>query len=232
MASEDIADILKVVESDMHLYELLHDKIRAYIKRDPNLKNLVHSFKSRFKKIDHLKEKILRKNKEDLERPEKDRKGPITTENIKNRITDICGIRILHLYMGQFQKIHKTIMNYVDSKEIALFEKPKAYTWDPEYSSYFQSLGLDSKLKESFYTSVHYVIKPRADSDITCEVQIRTLFEEVWGKIDHTFNYPSRSDSFAVQEQLKVLARMVGAGTRLADSIFKLSENEEKQKKV
>ena len=102
MASEDIADILKVVESDMHLYELLHDKICAYITRDPNLKNLVHSFKSRFKKIDHLKEKILRKNKEDLERPEEDRKGPITTENIKNRITDICGIRILHLYMGQF----------------------------------------------------------------------------------------------------------------------------------
>ena len=123
-------------------------------------------------------------------------------------------------------------MNYVDSREIALFEKPKAYTWDPEYSSYFQSLGLDSKLKESFYTSVHYVIKPRADSDVTCEVQIRTLFEEVWGEIDHTFNYPSRSDIFAVQEQLKVLARMVGAGTRLADSIFKLSEDEEKQKKV
>lgn len=109
---------------------------------------------------------------------------------------------------------------------MALFEPPKAYTWDPEYSKLFDRLGVTPQLRESFYTSVHYVFKPRVDSDITCEVQVRTLFEEVWGEIDHTFNYPVTSDSRVIQEQLKVLARVVGAGTRLSDSIFELNKLE------
>ena len=55
-------------------------------------------------------------------------------------------------------------------------------------------------------------------------MQVRTLFEEVWGEIDHTFNYPVKTTNRVVQEQLKVLARVVGAGTRLSDSIFELSK--------
>lgn len=217
-------EAVDVVRRDMHSYELLHDKFLSYIKRDPELKKLVHSYKTRFKDLEHLANKIDRKNHEDSLLPEGDRRGPITAGNIKERITDICGIRILHLYIGQFGDIHKALMKYVDSGELALFESPKAYTWDPEYSRLFESFGVTPKLKESFYTSVHYVFKPRADSDITCEVQVRTLFEEVWGEIDHSFNYPDKSDSKVVQEQLKVLARVVGAGTRLSDSIYELNK--------
>jgi len=219
-------DPIKVIKDDIHSYQLLHDKFLSYINRDPDLKRLVHSHKSRFKDLKHLEDKIKRKNAEDLLLPKEEQKGPITQDNIRSRITDICGIRILHLYIGQFEGIHKALMKYVESGELALFEAPKAYTWDPEYSKTFASLGVSPKVKESFYTSVHYVFKPRADSDITCEVQVRTLFEEVWGEIDHEFNYPKKSDSRVVQEQLKVLARVVGAGTRLSDSIFELSDLE------
>ncbi|MDT3335756.1 RelA/SpoT domain-containing protein [Shewanella sp. SP1S1-7] len=223
MENINLDDAINFIKDDMHSYELLHDKFLSYINRDPELKKLVHSYKSRFKDLDHLKSKIERKNHDDLMLPEGERKGPITKDNIKARITDICGIRILHLYIGQFEAIHKTLMKYVESGELALFEPPKAYTWDPEYSKTFAALGVSPKLKESFYTSVHYVFKPRADSNITCEVQVRTLFEEVWGEIDHTFNYPEPSKSKVIQEQLKVLARVVGAGTRLSDSIFELN---------
>lgn len=223
MNSVNLDDAINVIQDDIHSYELLHDKFLSYIKRDPILKKLIHSYKSRFKDLDHLKDKIQRKNIEDSLLPEEDQQGPITKENVKDRITDICGIRILHLYIGQFEEIHKALMNYVDSGELALYEPPKAYTWDPEYSKTFEKLGVFPKLKESFYTSVHYVFKPREDSDITCEVQVRTLFEEVWGEIDHKLNYPEKSNSRVVQEQLKVLARVVGAGTRLSDSIFEIS---------
>ncbi len=223
MEDINLDDAIKLIKDDMHSYELLHDKFLSYINRDPELKKLVHSYKSRFKDLEHLKRKIERKNHEDSMLPEDEQKGPITQGNIKDRITDICGIRILHLYIGQFEAIHKALMKYVDSNELALFEQPKAYTWDPEYSKTFDALGVSPMLKESFYTSVHYVFKPRADSNITCEVQVRTLFEEVWGEIDHAFNYPEPSESKVVQEQLKVLARVVGAGTRLSDSIFELS---------
>lgn len=229
MNPNDIDDAIKVIQEDIHSYELLHDKLLSYLKRDPVLKYLVHSFKSRFKDLGNLKTKLERKNHADSLLPRAEQKGPITASNIKDRITDICGIRILHLYIGQFEKIHKELMKYVDSGELALFESPKAYTWDPEYSKMFNELGVKPKLKESFYTSVHYVFKPRADSDITCEVQVRTLFEEVWGEIDHAFNYPEESESKVIKEQLKVLARVVGAGTRLSDSIFELSSIKEKE---
>jgi len=225
MININLDSAIKVIKDDIHSYQLLHDKLISLINRDPTLKDLVHSYKSRFKDLDHLRDKLERKNREDSLLNIESRKGPITGQNIKERITDISGIRILHLYIGQFENIHSALMKYVNSGELALFEAPKAYTWDPEYSQIFKDLGVTPQLKESFYTSVHYVFKPRSDSDITCEVQVRTLFEEVWGEIDHTFNYPEKSNNRVIQEQLKVLARVVGAGTRLSDSIFELSKH-------
>jgi len=224
MTGIDSDSAIQAIKQDIHSYELLHDKFISYLVRDPKLRKLVHSYKSRFKDLNHLGEKIKRKNAEDSALPQNEREGLITKENIKSRITDFCGIRILHLNVKQFESIHRSLMEYVNTGELALFEAPKAYTWDPEYAEYFESLDVKTSLKQSFYTSVHYVFKAREDSDVTCEVQVRTLFEEVWGEIDHTFNYPHKSQSKVTQEQLKVLARVVGAGSRLADSIFELSD--------
>jgi len=212
------------INNNIHLYELFNDKIISIITRDKRLKSLIHSFKNRFKDEQHLRKKIIRKNLEDLERPVEKQVGPITPQNIMNRITDICGVRVIHLYQAQFDGIHQAIMDYVGQGEIFLYEQPKAYTWDPEYRESFSALGLNSILRGSLYTSVHYVVRPRADSDVTCEIQVRTLFEEAWGEIDHTLNYPTETNNVAVQEQLKVLARIVGAGTRLSNAIFKTSE--------
>lgn len=219
-----INDCIDHINKNIHLYELFNDKIISIITRDKRLKSLIHSFKHRFKDEQHLRKKIIRKNLEDLERPADKQIGPITPQNIMNRITDICGVRVIHLYQAQFDDIHKAIMDYVEQGEIFLYEQPKAYTWDPEYRESFRALGLNSILRGSLYTSVHYVVKPRADSEVTCEIQVRTLFEEAWGEIDHTLNYPTETENIAVQEQLKVLARIVGSGTRLSNAIFKTSE--------
>jgi GTP pyrophosphokinase len=71
----------------------------------------------------------------------------------------------------------------------------------------------------SMYTSVHYVVKQNSTNRRLCELQIRTLAEEVWGEISHTINYPHETDSVACKEQLKVLARLVSGCSRLVDSI-------------
>ena len=44
---------------------------------------------------------------------------------------------------------------------------------------------------------------------ICCEIQVRTLFEEIWGEIDHTINYPHSTESIACKEQLKVLTKLI-----------------------
>ena len=84
-------------------------------------------------------------------------------------------------------------------------------------------------MKESLYTSVHYVIKPREDSPVSCEIQVRTLLEEVWGEIDHLVNYPEPTDNITRRDQIGVLARLVSAGSRLADSICRVYTDEESE---
>ena len=90
---------------------------------------------------------------------------------------------------------------------------------DLEYETMFKKLGLEVVRNESLYTSVHYVIKQNSTTRRLCELQVRTLAEEVWGEISHKINYPHETDSLACKEQLKVLARFVSGCSRLVDSI-------------
>lgn len=175
---------------------------------------LVHSVKSRLKDASHLEAKVLRKWKQK-------RIGP---KNLFRAVTDLAGVRVLHLYTEQFGEIHAAIKNHIAEGFWVEAEAPIAYSWDPETTSYFKSLGLKAVTRESYYTSIHYVVKPHARTDLACEIQVRTLFEEVWGEIDHALNYPVETKVMACKEQLRVLAKLASTGTRLADSIFRISQ--------
>jgi putative GTP pyrophosphokinase len=176
----------------------------------------VHSVKSRVKDSSHLKEKIARKWSA----------GPITSDNFFERINDAAGVRVLHLHSRQLEKIHQATMSQVEQGYWFLAEPPVAYSWDPEATAFFQSLGLHAETRETYYTSIHYIVKPQERVDITCEIQVRTLFEEVWGEIDHALNYPQPTSSLPCKEQLRVLAKLASTGTRLADAIFAIRDSE------
>ena len=185
-----------------------------FFENNPALKGIVHSVKSRMKDPEHLKDKIQRKLKS----------GKIIDENnLFTVVNDLIGVRVLYLYQDQFQLIYNELLKKVDeTKDWMFVEAPKAYTWDPETREYFEKLNIHTEVRDTYYTSVHYVIKPNNElSNITCEIQVRTLFEEIWGEIDHTINYPHQTEIIACKEQLRVLAKLVSTGTRLADSIFR-----------
>ncbi len=171
---------------------------------------LVHSVKSRLKDVGHLREKIIRKWAD----------GPITPDTLFSRVTDLAGVRVIHLYSQQFESIHSAIGEHIRQGYWHLNEPPVAYSWDPEATAYFRGLGVDAQIRDSYYTSIHYVVKPQAGAVLTCEIQVRTLFEEAWGEIDHALNYPKSTELLACREQLRVLAKLASTGTRLADSIF------------
>lgn len=177
----------------------------------------VHSVKSRLKDPVHLKNKILKKQADG---------DPITNENLFTRITDLAGVRVLHLYQEQSRIIHAAIIEKVEKERDWVFgESPKVYTWDPEAKKFFANMGLEVDFKDTFYTSVHYLVRPRADSPHCCEIQVRTLFEEIWGEVDHALNYPNPTNNVACSEQLRVLTKVVGAGSRLVDSIFRTASS-------
>lgn len=222
-SDEVAADIVRAVSEKRFALEMFADAVRLFFVKHPKLTSgscpCIHSVKSRIKDLDNLRGKIKRKI--DLGRE-------INTENVFRQITDLAGVRVLHLHQEQFGSIHDAISEHIDAGEWILNEPPKAYTWDPESKEYFESFGLSVEVKESFYTSIHYVVRPRPDAPAACEIQVRTLFEEIWGEIDHALNYPVPTDSVANREQLRVLARLISAGSRLGTSIFRVHKNENK----
>ena len=211
-------ELVKLYRNQRHLFEQFTNAVVDCFRLEPSLnlpsKPVIHSIKTRLKDPNHLKQKLLRKKSSQPTEL-------ITKENFFARVTDLSGVRILHLYQDQFDKINAFIQAKVNNGDWTFAEKPKAYSWDPEAVAFFSSFGLDVELKESFYTSIHYLVKPKAAADVCCEIQIRTLFEEIWGEIDHTINYPVPTKASACKEQLRVLSRLVSTGTRLADSIFR-----------
>jgi len=204
-----------------HELKIFMDGVAQWFATNPRLWKgdfaIIHSVKSRLKDKEHLRDKLCRKW---------DDSAPITGENLFEKVTDLAGVRVLHLHQDQFDRIHTEVLRKINElKDWHLNEPPKAYTWDPESKQFFEKLGVSVHLKESFYTSVHYVVRPRSDSPICCEIQVRTLFEEIWGEVDHTLKYPEKALNLSCREQLLVLAKLVGAGSRLVDSIFRSSEH-------
>jgi len=212
-----VDECIAFYERERHTIGIFTKGVEEFLSTHPELTAgdlpAVHSSKVRVKDVGHLRKKIIRKKIKD--------NRDITATNLLSEVTDLGGVRIFHLHKEQFALIHKVIETHIVEGHWALYEKPKAYTWDPEYRGFFETLGLQPEIKDSNYTSVHYVVKPNEKSMICCEIQVRTLFEEVWGEIEHVLNYPDPTKSVACSEQLRVLAKMVGAGSRLADAIFR-----------
>jgi len=207
-------EILVRYDSEQHNIRTFMDGVFGFIGQHPDL-NLpahaaVHSYKSRLKDREHLRAKIGRKIAAGRE---------ITAENFFHEITDLAGVRILHLFQDDFRKIDEVIRSRVREEYWFFGEQPKAYTWDPEAADFFRGFDLEVVQKPTSYTSVHYLIRPKPNSPICCEVQVRTLFEEIWGEVDHQINYPQPTESIACREQIKVLSKIVGAGSRLLDAL-------------
>ena len=207
--------IMEEVESKRKAIKIFCDNTADFFVSNQDLNEptkIVHSVKRRLKNPERLRKKIGDKLSSG---------ASIRPDNIFDHITDIAGVRVLHLYQAQFPKIHNAIMQRIEDEEWVRYEAPKAYTWDPKSQKFFKDHGLEVKVKPSLYTSIHYVVRSNSTkSAVSCEIQVRTLFEEIWGEIDHLVNYSESSPIAACRDQVGVLARLVGTGSRLADLIW------------
>lgn len=214
---EAIKETVELYKDKLFEFEQFLPSVLAFFEKHRKLNckplPIIHSIKSRFKDPDHLEQKLIRKHKSGK---------IIDTNNLFTEITDFIGVRILHLYQDQFIDIHNAIQEKITNGDWLYVEAPKAMTWDPESVDFFTNHNIETEVRDTFYTSIHYLIKPNNPTAVVCcEIQVRTLFEEIWGEIDHTINYPTATESIACKEQLRVLSKLVSTGTRLADSIFR-----------
>jgi ppGpp synthetase/RelA/SpoT-type nucleotidyltranferase len=175
----------------------------------------IYALKQRVKSDNHIARKFDKKEKDGIR---------IDLNNVFGQITDYCGVRIIHMHMGQFETIHNEIIEQIKREDWVFHERPVANFWDPDLAPQYTKLDLELSQRETLYTSVHYLVKPRPDVPMVCEIQVRTLFEEIWGEVDHYLNYPEPNTNAHCRRQLRVLSKMVCSGSRLVDSIFISSE--------
>lgn len=220
----------EVINRLIAAYEAERDKVSLFMNQLFNalsesvqLSPHLHSIKTRLKDPDRLRDKLFRKVDECRKRGET---FDITPDNLLTRVTDLAGVRILHLYTRQIREIDATLRAILEEQRYSLREGPFARTWDDESRAFFRACGIETQDSPTLYTSVHYVVGSASRTLVTCEIQVRTLMEEVWGEVDHVINYPRPVDSLACREQLKVLARVTSSATRLVDSIFTTLEGE------
>ena len=170
----------------------------------------VHLTDFRIKDPEHLIEKIIRKKSENpsLE---------ITPQNYKIQITDLIGIRIIHIFKKEWDQIHTFITATWVTKE-----EPKVYFRNGDDIEQYKRLGCITKPHDSGYRSAHYLIKiPSTEIDpLIVEIQVRTIFEEGWGEIDHKLRYPHNMDNKSLGAHLKTLNLFAGGCDELASNIW------------
>src|SRR5690606_39687681 len=79
------------------LFELFLSNVESSFSTDVALNTgvptIVHSLRKRLKDEAHLREKLIRKSKQGR---------VITPENLFSEVTDLAGLRVLHLHQNQF----------------------------------------------------------------------------------------------------------------------------------
>jgi len=221
----EIATIDKCVELfDKHKdrFEQLAKALVGQLMIHPDLAKLIHFIKYRIKDSGHLRKKLVKKT---LERKaallQKQKKIPkqITADNLFRVVNDLAGIRLIHLHSEQFEAIHNAILEVFDEQKYELVEDPTGNCWDPAADGIYKKLGLKTSITAG-YSSVHYVVRANTKTEVTCELQVRTLTDEVWGEVSHRVDYPEKSPSILAPGQLTTLARFTTGCTLLVDAIF------------
>jgi len=169
----------------------------------------VHYVRYRVKNEEHLIEKIIRTKIKDAD-------SNINLTNYKNEITDIIGLRALHLFKEDWKDIH-----YFIASKWKIFGNPVAYYRSGDSSKLrgsYKKLGFEVKRHDYGYRSVHYLIKID-EINISMEIQVRTIFEEAWSEIDHKIRYPYYVDKKIFNEFFMIFNRLAGSADEMGSFI-------------
>jgi ppGpp synthetase/RelA/SpoT-type nucleotidyltranferase len=117
----------------------------------------------------------------------------IDEENVLNEITDIVGLRIVCYFKEDKKYIHENLIKDLkDQGEIKILEMEHLYPNDCplKEEEYFRSESFKQTPKDSMYSGIHYIVLLTNDKNkIPIEIQVRTMFEEVFGELEHDISY-------------------------------------------
>ncbi|MCY7437605.1 hypothetical protein [Bacillus altitudinis] len=172
-----------------------------------------HTVRMRIKDPEHLIEKLIRKKINNYG-------FSFSIDDYKTKITDLIGLRVLHLYKNQAINLDKMIRNYWELEETVTIYIRQGDIEDDEKAQLEADKKFNVKKHSAGYRSWHYLIKSRLTKELTlAEIQVRTIFEEGWSEIDHQLRYPYYVGDQILTNQLLVLNRLAGSADEMVNSI-------------
>lgn len=208
----------EALESVAECHHAKSDELRtvaAYVRDRLQSVPGVHSVRMRIKDSVHLAMKIIRKR---IENPSR----IIDRDNYTQEITDLVGLRALHLFKAQWEPIDDFVRSTWNLKET-----PIAYyrAGDPEsLLAKFRLKNCDPKEHTFGYRSVHYVLRTSPDKiEHFAELQVRTIFEEGWSEIDHQVRYPRHTENAILINNLRILNAFAGNADEMATLILEVA---------
>lgn len=198
---------LSLIAEDYNIKRNGHmDTVRKYA---DNLQQCqyVHSLSYRVKDVEHLIEKIIRKNPKSLAKG-----NSISVSNYENIITDMMGIRVLLLFKEDWRNVHDFIMREYEN---ILIEPPFVHVRKGDDCRLYE--GIIDIIDDKPYRSAHYVIK--SEDGLGIEIQVRTLYEEAWSEIDHKIRYPYNISDELITRYIDIMNRITGVGDEMGSFI-------------
>lgn len=189
----DIESLRREYYQRSEKYQRLKDEVTFILERELRLQQIpFHEISARVKTFDSFMDKVRRQESD----------APFET------ILDICGIRIICLFLSDLQRIGEIIESqfFVHAKDNKIYAKPDAFG----------------------YLSVHYVGSlpatvsgPRYDDlkELKFEIQLRTIAMHAWATISHYLDYKS---PLAIPSSLRKDFNALSAMFYVADTHFEV----------
>ena len=211
-------DTLNNIYLDFNNYRHRYETQADYIADTLRTHEKIHSVKSRVKDPEHLIVKVIRKTSDRKRKYGKDFQFNI--ENYKAEVTDLIGVRAIHIFKEDWEDIHSFITNTWKVKEIT------ANVREGDDTQRFEELNIQIQSRKSGYRSVHYLIEffP-TNQQVIAEIQVRTIFEEGYGEIDHQLRYSHDQIPEVLALNLLLLNRIVGSSDEMASFINLLNRS-------
>ncbi|MEK4510145.1 RelA/SpoT domain-containing protein [Paenibacillus sp. FSL K6-2524] len=199
----------------------IKDRLTAqaeFIAKTLRSNKIIHTVRSRLKDPEHLVEKMIRKTPQ-----RKEQKGEdfcFSVSNYQEEITDLIGVRAIHIFKEDWEQIH----NFISETWNVIENTANVRAGDN--TERFSELDINVDRRKSGYRSVHYLIEFSPTSKkMVAEIQVRTIFEEGYGEIDHLLRYPHGEVPKIIELNLLLLNRIVGSSDEMASFLNMLKEN-------
>ncbi|BEE05778.1 RelA/SpoT domain-containing protein [Aeromonas veronii] len=180
--------------------------------------NKVHSVRWRVKDPQHLMEKIVRKRNPDSN-VYNEKYTSISVCNYHEIVTDLVGVRALHLFKDDYLDIDSYLRD-----NWSHIEKPIYYHREGDVQDSVLDI-FDKKPHPAGYRSIHYIFTSQPLNKILLtEVQVRTIFEEGWSEIDHVVRYPNFSNNQHVSNFLQIFNRLSGSADEMGSFAKQLAK--------